>query len=476
MPQPSSADPPPGSSKKSPLERFLGLVTDVRHGEAPTALLLTLNVFILLTAYYVIKPVREGLILEMHSGAEYKSFMSGFIAIALVFLVPAYSAFASRVPRNRLVVGVTLFFVLNLVLFYLASFSPPWRAKLGLVFYVWVGVFNMMVVAQFWAFANDIYDEETGKRLFPLVGIGASIGAALGAQVTAFLAEPVGRYQLLLVSAGLLALCAILFHWVHKRETSGKTPRPSASDGDAGATKEALAEVKRGFGFDLVFQHRYLRLLAAFSLAFTLVNTNGEYMLSKLFKASASAAVHSGAISSGDVGNFLTAAYGQFYFFVNVFGVLLQTFAVSRIVKYAGLKVAFMVLPCIALLGSVAFLILPVLSVLRISKIAENSTDYSLNNTVRNMLWLPTTREMKYQAKQAVDTFFVRMGDVASMGVVAVAGVALGLGLRTFAVINLVIIGVWLVLAVAIIRENRRLSAIQERERANGRRVPSGQT
>ena len=67
-------------------------------------------------------------------------------------------------------------------------------------------------------------------------------------------------------------------------------------------------------------------------------------------------------------------------------------------------------------------------SVLRLSKTAENATDYSLNNTVRNMLWLPTTREMKYQAKQAVDTFFVRMGDVASTAVVAGAGVGLGLG------------------------------------------------
>lgn len=92
MPQddaPEASEPTPSATAKTPIERALGLITDVRPGEAPTALLLTLNVFILLTAYYVIKPVREGLILEMKSGAEYKSFMSGGIAIALVFLVPA---------------------------------------------------------------------------------------------------------------------------------------------------------------------------------------------------------------------------------------------------------------------------------------------------------------------------------------------------------------------------------------------------
>jgi len=433
-------------------------VTDVHHGEAPTALLLTLNVFLLLTAYYVIKPVREGLILELEGGAEYKSFMSGAIALLLVVLVPAYAAFASRVARNRLVVGVTVFFVIHLLLFYLASNVPTLRAQLGLVFYVWVGVFNMMLVAQFWAFANDVYDQERGKRLFPLVGIGASLGAALGAKVTAVLAEPLGRYQLMLVSAGLLTLCAGLFHWVHVRE-SARTAAESVPRRGAQRSSDSSAPQKRGFGFDLVFKHRYLRLLAAFSLTFTLVNTNGEYMLSKLFKEAASAAVKSGQIAADGAGNYLTAEYGDFYFYVNVAGVLLQTFAVSRIVKFGGLKIAFLLLPVISALGQSAFLLLPVLGVLRLSKTAENATDYSLNNTVRNMLWLPTTREMKYQAKQAVDTFFVRMGDVASTAVVAGAGVGLGLGLRAFALINLCIIALWLVLAGLIVRENERLSA-----------------
>jgi AAA family ATP:ADP antiporter len=455
----SGVEPSNPEQKKTALETALGLVTDVRHGEATTALLLTLNAFVLLTAYSVIKPVREGLVLELEGGAEYKSYMSAAIAILLVPLVPLYSAFASRVPRNRLVVGVTIFFFSHLLLFYFASSLPALRTQLGLVFYVWVGIFNMMLVAQFWAFANDIYDKERGKRLFPLVGIGASLGAALGAKIAELLAERIGVYQLLLVSAGLLSLCAGLFHWVHQRESA----REATLDASGGApTAEAEAgPQKRGYGFDLVFKHKYLTLLAVFSLTFTLVNTNGEYMLSKLFKEAASAAVASGSIPAGDAGKYITRAYGQFHFYVNVAGVLLQTFAVSRIVKFGGLKLAFLVLPVIAALGQAAFLALPVLAVLRLSKTAENATDYSLNNTVRNMLWLPTTREMKYQAKQAVDTFFVRMGDVASAGIVALAGAALGVGLRTFAVINLCIIFLWLFVAIAILRENQRLSEPQ---------------
>ena len=495
---------PDTASPTGPAERLLSLVTEVRSGEAGTALLLTANVLVLLTAYYVIKPVREALILELASGAEYKSYMSAAIAVALLALVPAYARFASRVARNRLVVGVTLFFVSHLVLFYLASLSPSIRAHLGLLFYLWVGVFNMMLVAQFWAFANDIYTEEQGKRLFPLVGIGATVGAAVGSKVTAYLAIPVGRHGLLLVSAGLLSLCAALFHWVHVREcrrsaessrrgtsagpsspgTVGRQKSPQhgvgeedsnagrdsdiaerATEDDSGGSTGRCSEVgasdpsstPRSTGaFSLVWRHRYLRLLAAFSFVFTVVNTNGEYLLSKVVKADALQRIAAGTLANSGLGDHLAATYGDFYFYVNLCTVALQVFVVSRLVKYGGLRVAFMVLPIVALFGGLAFLLLPVLAVLRVAKIAENSTDYSVNNTVRNMLWLPTTREMKYKAKQAVDTFFVRMGDVLSAAFVATSVALLNLDLRTFAAVNVALVAVWLLLARAILRENAK--------------------
>ena len=153
----SEHDAPPAVARPSAFERALGVVTRVEAGEGVSALLLTLNVFILMTAYSAIKPVREGLILALASGAEYKSYMGAASAIALLVAVPAYARFADKVPRNRLIVGSTLFFASNLVLFWLGSAVPAVRARLGLAFYLWVGVFNMRVIAQFWSFANDVY-------------------------------------------------------------------------------------------------------------------------------------------------------------------------------------------------------------------------------------------------------------------------------------------------------------------------------
>lgn len=440
---------------RSGLERALGLVTDVRAGEGPTALLLTLNVFLLLAGYYLIKPAREAFLLPFEGGAEYKAYMGGAIAVALLGAVPAYSAFANRVPRNRLVVVVTLFFASNLVLFWLASFVEPLPLWFALAFYLWVGVFNMMVVAQLWAFANDVYSEEQGKRLFPLVGLGASVGAAGGSWLGALLSGTIGAFAMLLVAAGVLVAVAAVVQAVHRRETRAGNPAYTA---DPTARPEA-GRPRRSGAFAMVFQHRYLTLLAVFSLTFTVVNTNGEYVFSAIVSDAAERAEAAGELGGLSVGDWIGQVYSQFYLGVNVLGVLLQAFVVSRLVKFGGLRLAFFVLPFIALADAVAIAIAPVLLVVRIGKTLENATDYSVNNTVRNMLWLPTTQEMKYKAKQAVDTFFVRMGDVTSALAVFVLADQLGQGVRTFALLNIVVVVGWLALAAAILREQKRLKA-----------------
>jgi AAA family ATP:ADP antiporter len=395
--------------------------------------------------------VREALILALESGAEYKSYMSGAIAVALLFAVPAYAKVVDRLPRGKLVVGVSLFFALHLVLFFACSLSASLRPHLGLVFYLWVGIFNMMVVAQFWAFSNDIYGVEQGKRIFPLIAVGASVGAAVGSKIAAGLIPVFGVFPMLLVAAGLLAVCAALFRVADRRTTE----RPEAP----ATLSPPVAEVpRRGGAFQIVLQHRYLLLIAAFSLVFNWVNSNGEYLLGKLIKAAATEAVARNEITTHGVGDYIGAAYGDFFFYVNVVGVLLQTFVVSRLVRRIGLGAAFFVLPLIALADATAVAIIPALAVVRIGKIAENATDYSLNNTVRQMLWLVTTREMKYKAKQAVDTFCVRMGDVCSALLIYAGTAFLGLSVRQFSIANAALVAVWLVLAVMIVRENARMA------------------
>ena len=438
---------PSSPRERTALERLLGVVTRVEPGEGVSALLMTLNVLTLMTAYSAIKPVREGLILAMASGAEYKAYMGAAIAVALLFAVPAYARFADRQPRNRLVVGVTAFFAANLVLFWAGSSIESVRSRLGLVYYLWLGVFNMMVVAQFWAFANDLYREEQGKRRFPLLGVGQTLGAVLGAGLSVWLLARVGVFNMLLVGAALLGVTAVLTQIVHVREGRAPVPRLASAPGDHGGA------------FELVRRSEYLRYVAGFALLFTFVNTNGEYVLGRLVKGAADQAVLAGTLSPGAVKEWVGDAYSRFYLYTNVATVALQALVVSRLVRAWGLERAFFVLPVIALVDALGAAALPLLAVVFAGKVAENATDYSLNNTLRNMLWLPTTREMKYKAKQAVDTFFVRMGDVSSALVVFLLGSQLHLGVRAFALVNVGLVALWLVLARRIVAGYRRLSA-----------------
>ena len=419
--------------RKSPLEYVLSLFATVNEGEGLSAFLMMLNVFLLLTAYYIIKPVREALILGS-AGAEIKSYAGALQAMLFVIIVPLYSAFASRTNRVRLINGVIAFFISNLVIFYVLG---RMQVQLGVVFFLWVGLFNLMLIAQFWAFANDIYTEEQGKRLFAIVGIGSSLGAIVGAEIAGWLFKPLGPYSMMLVTAGILAVCMVLTTWVHRREgTSNKSRSETAAQG-----------IGTSGGFRLVFQHRYLLLIAVLVLLNNFVNTTGEFILGK------AVAEHAKTAANGET--YIGEFYASFYFWVNLLGAALQMFAVSRIMKFAGIGAALLFMPVIAFGSYTLLAFAPILSFIRIAKIAENSTDYSVQSTSRRALFLNTSREAKYKALSAIEGFFWRAGDALSALLVFV-GTRLTFNTSNFAIANIVFVLVWIVVAFAIIRLRKR--------------------
>src|SRR5262249_40357535 len=137
----------PSLTPRSRLEQLLSHLADVRAGEGIGVLLFSLNLFLLLSAYYLLKTAREALILSQ-GGAEVKSYSAAGQAVLLLAVVPLYGAFASRVGRVRLVTGVMLFFASNLVIFIICGRLGFHE---GVAFFLWVGVFNVMVISQLWA-------------------------------------------------------------------------------------------------------------------------------------------------------------------------------------------------------------------------------------------------------------------------------------------------------------------------------------
>jgi ATP:ADP antiporter, AAA family len=419
------------------VERLLRLFTDVEAGEAGTALLMFLNLFLLLLGYYVLRTVREPLILA--SGAEVTSYASAGQALTLMGFVPLYGWFASKVDRGRLILGFILFFTVAIELFSLAGRRGV--PHVGVVYYIWVGIFSLATIAQFWSFANDIYRREAGERLFPFIFLGATLGAPVGAMLAERMFKAgISPYEMMHVTTVILLVHLGLYRVIDRRESR----RPSQA-------AVAATPLSATGGFRLVFASRYLMMLAALIVLLNVVNTTGNYIMNKSVIAAADAAT--AADPTLTKAAFIGAFAGRFNFYFSTLGLLLQAFAVSRIVKYLGMSGAILALPLVALGGYGLIAAGAGFGVIRWTKIAENATDYSVMNTARQLVWLPTSRDEKYKAKQAIDTFFVRTGDLLQAVLVFAGTTWLGLGPRGFALANVGLTLAWLAVAFLLLRE-----------------------
>jgi AAA family ATP:ADP antiporter len=331
------------------------------------------------------------------------------------------------VNRVQLVQWVTVFFISHVALFLLALAAG---LRIGIPYFLWVGIFNLMVIAQFWAFAADLYSPEQGKRLFPLIGVGASLGAWVGS-VRAGQLMAIGPRRLMVGAAATLLVCVLLARIVNRVSARDTTAKAAAAD------DKPLAS---GNGFAMIFADRYLLLIALLAVLINVVNTMGEYLLGR-YIVDAALAAHPGDPAARE--QFIGAAYSRLFSTVNLVGFLLQMFVVSRVFKFLGVGKSLFIHPIVALVGYLMMLRAPSITTIGYFKVADNSLDYSLGNTTKQALWLPTSREAKYKAKQAVDSFFVRMGDVIQAGVVFL-GERLALAVPTFAAVTLALVAGWL--------------------------------
>ena len=277
----------------------------------------------------------------------------------------------------------------------------------AMAFFLWVGVFNLMIIAQFWSFANDLYTPEQGKRLFAILGFGGSVGAIGGS----------------LIASTLIARLGVLPMMLRRRRPAADRAR-SSTEHDSRARAAAPAKLSRprvehltqplgkAGGFKLVLSQRYLLLIGLLTLTVNLVNTNGNYILNETLARMAERRC------GGSSGGLRRADHRQLHGWTRFLAerALDGDSVLSGVAHHQVLGVggALFILPMLALGSYGLFAFAPVLAFIRLTKIAENATDYSIQNTVRRALFLPTSREAKYKALQAVETFFWRAGDMLS--------------------------------------------------------------
>ncbi len=392
-------------------ERLLNLISIIKPGEGKSCLMLTLNACLLMSAYYLLKVIREPLILS-YGGAEYKSYATAAQAGLLILIVPLFSAiyhhYSQHEQRSAIINRILIFFIANLAIFAVLQYL---QVNVGIAFYVWLGIFSLLVVAQFWAYAADLFNVRSGQRLFVILAVGATLGAWIGSRIAGVIFPIVGISGIMLVATGVLILSVLL-----TAQIDNCVPLSSSN-----TEKNTVEENTNRWldGFAVIKQNNYLMLIAVFVTVLVFVNSTGEYILARLVDEYSRDLVASNAIS--DIGQWQGQFYSSYYSWITLGSFLIQLFIVSRIFTWIGVKGALLVLPIIMIIGYGVMLFFPIFSFIRMAMIAENSTNYSLQNTTRHALFLPVPRRLKYLGKTTIETFFYRFGDLLYGGFIFVA-------------------------------------------------------
>ncbi len=421
--------------------RALAPIVDVRRREVAPMLVSAIWIFLAITAYYIIKPIR-GQVLQDLIGVDNKPKALLATTIFIGFFAYAYGKIVTRIDRKKLVIGTYLAFLGCIGAF--AAILHEGSAVVGYVFFVWVSTFSVMIVSQFWAVAADVWTKEEGARLFGFIGLGTVSGGIAGTTLTKF-AKELPTWQMLVISAAILGVCMLLSLYILAF---------AAKKSDAPEQKQPDEKPPEVNAIAMVLGSPYLRLIALMTLLLNLVNSNNEWILDKLFSTQ----------GDGDSRTF----YADFYFWQNILAASIQFLLTARIQKHFGARVALLFLPLVGVIGGSAFLLVPTLAVIRAMKIAENATDYSIQSNTREFLYLPATKVEKYAAKNVNDTFVVRIGDLLAAGSIEVAKILLqqfpGTGLRMLVAADVVLALLWIVVVLRIGTENKKL--MEERGKA----------
>lgn len=451
------------------LRHLLHRSMNVRQGEGPALFLSALYYFLLLCAYYIIRPIRDDM--GAAGGVNNLAWLFTGTLIGMMILHPIYSAMVSRMPRRRFIALVYRFFIAQLVLFYLAfqlveGNSEVWA---GRIFFIWTSIFNLFVVSVFWSLVNDVFRPSQSKRLFGVIAVGGTAGALSGSTITSVLASGLGPVTLLLVSAVLLEVAAQVSRYLS--DTEKKLALAAIADEeegrdrdlrdtevpDANAVRQQVddkqTEVIGGGildGVTHVLRSPYLLGIAALMLMFTIVST---YLYFQQI------AIVNEVYGDDRVGR--TQLFANRDLVVNAITLVVQIFLTGRILRWLGVGISLALLPVISFVGFGLLAVAPILAVVIGFDILRRAGNFALQRPARECLYTVIPRTDKYKAKNFNDTFVYRVGD--QLGAWSYTAMAyFGIGLSGLALSMLPVSVIWFVLALWLGRQYQAINRQQQ--------------
>ncbi len=419
------------------LRRFF----DIRPGEGAAVLLVFFYIATVVASYLLAKPIRNGLFLKEY-GAYKLVYVYAAVPAALTAFVAVYSRIAARVGHRRLVILSLWFFCANIALFWYA-FRFASFPGLPAVFYIWVNCFGIIAPVQAWAFTGAIFDTRQAKRLFGLIGSGASLGAIAGGLLGRLLVGPIGTVNLLLVLALLVALAAIIVTAASRRlpRRGARTRRP----------RVPFRETLRTIGGS-----RYLRLIAALVVSVAISTQWIGFQFSVMAET-----------RFGDDADRLTAFFSTVNSSLGLVAFAIQLFVTGPMLRRFGLSSTILILPTLLALSSAVVIGVPLFWPVVMANGFDQGLRFSLDKATFELLYLPIPGALRTHVKSTIDIIINRLADAAGaivLGLVTKGFVGLGgleLELRGTAALIVAVTIVWLYVAnrlrheyVVAIREN----------------------
>lgn len=427
----------PDEAMRTVVTRALRRMVDVREGETGALAWSFTYFFMILTSYYILRPIRDEM--GVVGGVENLAWLFTGTLVGMLLLHPLYSSLVARMPRRQFVPLTYRFFILNLVVFYLVfrTVEPEWTVWVGRFFFIWVSVFNLFVVSVFWSFMTDVYHPSQGKRLFGVLAVGGTLGAILGSSITSLLAVPFGTMNLLLLSGLFLELASRASGALGRRE--GVLAHTAAVDHGQGESDEKGEEVIGGDvleGVGNVARSPYLLGIAGIMLFFTISTTFLYFQQADLT-----------ARVFGDDSPERTRFFANIDLVVNTLTLATQLFVTGRVLKWVGVGFGLAFLPLVSVVGFGVLAVSPVLAVLVVLQVIRRAGNYAIQRPAREVLYTVLPRADKYKSKNFNDTFVYRIGDQIGAWSYTLVG-ALGLGFAGLATTMVPFSVLWLGLAV----------------------------
>ncbi len=407
---------------KNTVSKFINLSTRIKPNEIRATLLSFSFVFLLMTAYFILRPVRDAMSSDWTdtelSWLWTSTFFFSFLAVSL------YGEIISRIKFNYVVPGVYVFFSISFFAFNFLSSMLIDPDIINKIFYVWLSVFSLFHVSVFWSFISNIFSKEQAPRLFGFIASGASIGAILGPSVPILFANQVGTMNLLVIAGIILLIPVPLISWLEKIQFSELKNHKVNLD-------ETKNTIKKDFlsGFSSLIKNPYLISISLFILFYVVMNTFIYFELRKLlidFDRDAR-----------------TQIWASIDLIVNVLAIVTAIFLTGRITTRFGMPTTLALIPVLMVLGWLVVAISPILLFLIGLQIIRRAGNYAITKPGREMLFTLVDNEARYKVKPVIDIVVYRGGDMLTAWFYTFLTATLGLGLSGVSIIAAAVASLW---------------------------------